>query len=219
MERDSQSGRTATGVGYTYSFSCLTPAQLAVVTGLSTELQRVWRRRDQLPVGTGSPARLTAKDAAEVLVRYELSRNGLPPSESGAISAEVAPSVLWFALLSADGACEILGEEATVTAFMDEFDNSDDIARQLSGVDSLTRFIWRADGGDVELALTRDDMGHEGEHLSVFYLDLSTAGLVLAERLGRPILTVELASGGSGSTRRVRRLTGRKTDEETPFSH
>lgn len=212
MQRKTQSGRTATGVSYTYSFCELTPSQLAEATGLSPELQRVWRRRDQLPQTTGSPARFTSKDAAEVLVRYELSRNGFAPSETGALSAQIAPSVLWFALLMADGACEIFGDEATVTEFLDDFDDSDGIARHISGVETLSRFAWRADGGTMEVTNDRRHMGEEGDHLSVFYLDLSTAGVLLANRVGRPLVAVEASNGGAQPGKRVRRLTGRKPD-------
>jgi len=183
---------------------------LAEVTGLSTELQRVWRRRDQLPVATGSPARFNAKDAAEVLVRYELSRNGLPPGESGALSAEVAPSVLWFALLSADGACEIFGEEATVTAFLEHFENSDEIARDIPGMGALSRFVWRADGGEMDITNDRQNMGEEGDYLSVFYMDLATAGVLLANRIGHPLVTVEMSMEGAPPGKRIRRLTGRR---------
>lgn len=194
--------------GFGWSFCRLAPKDLAEVTGLSTELQRVWRRRSLLPAASGTRAHFSAGATAEILARYELSRHGVSPSDSSEIAKQIAPSILCNALLSADGACEVVGDEAEVGLFLKAFNESDAIACQIAGLDVPSMFAWRADGGPFQLAHDREEMGKEGDYLSVFYLDLATAGQMLADRLARPLVTVEVEPAIHG--RSVRRLTGRK---------
>lgn len=193
-----------------------TPSELAAITGLSPEMQRVWRRRGQLPEGVGSPARFNATDAAELIVRYQLSRYGVSPSESADAGKRAAPLVLWFALLDADGACEVIGSEADVLSFLERFQEGHDLAAGLAGAATRARYVWRADGDELEFVSDLQDAGEAGEFLSGFFIDLSHAGTRLAAVAGRPLMTVELERSGGTQGKRVRRLTGQQTGKAQP---
>lgn len=189
------------------------PSEVAEISGLSPEMQRVWRRRGQLPGGMGSPARFNAIDAAELIVRYELSRYGVSPSESAGAGRQAAPIVLCFALLGADGACEVLGTEPDVSSFLREFEDEHHLAAGLAGATTLANYVWRADGDEVELVSDLQDAGASGDFLSGFFIDLSHAGRRLAEVAGRPLMTVELEPTDGRPGKRVRRLTGHRTPQ------
>jgi hypothetical protein len=171
-------------------------------------MQRVWRRRHQLPEGQGSPARFTGGEAAEVMIRYELSRFGVPPGESADIGKKAATMVLWFALLSADGACEVFGHESDVGQFLEQFENSHALAADLAGATTLARYVWRASGDKLDFVSDLQDVGLFGDFLSGFFIDLAHAGTRLAEVAGRPLLTVEIEPIEGHPGKRVRRLTG-----------
>lgn len=190
-----------------------TPSELAEMTGLSAEMQRVWRRRKQLPEGEGNPTRFSAFEAAEVIVRYELSRYGVSPGASAELGKQAAPLVLWFALINADGACEVIGHDPDVSNFLREFEHQRHLAMALAGVATLYRYVWRADGDNVGLVSDLQDVGAPGEVLSGFFIDLSHAGTRLAEVAGRPLMTVELAFPEGRPAKRVRRLTGQRSQQ------
>lgn len=196
-----------------------TPSEVAEITGLSPEMQRVWRRRGQLPGGMRSPARFDATDAAELIVRYELSRYGVSPSESAALGRRAAPMVLCFALLDADGACEVVGPEPEVSGFLERFENGHRLAAGLAGAKTLAKYVWRADGDEVELVTDLQDAGMAGDFLSGFFVDLSRAGTRLAEVAGRPLITVEMESSEGRTIKRVRRLTRRRVKNDAAACH
>ena len=193
-----------------------TPAELADMTGLSTDMQRVWRRRDQLPEGEGSPARFSAIDAAEVMIRYELSRFGVPPGDSAEVAKKAASMVLWFALLGADGACEVFGQERDVEQFLAEFADSHVLAAEMAGATTLARYIWRTDGDEVDFVSDLQEAGTFGDFLSGFFIDLEHAGTRMAEIAGRPLLTVEIEPIEGQPGKRVRRLTGHQEVSSLP---
>src|SRR5690242_3300587 len=79
--------------GKTCTFAVFRPTEVGRITGVSPALQRVWKRRGQLPWGSGQPAPISAPVAAEMFVRHQLSLNGLPPSDSAEIGGESAAIV------------------------------------------------------------------------------------------------------------------------------
>lgn len=192
-------------------WTLFSPAELAVLSGLNAEMQRVWRRRDQLP-GTGNPTRFTSLEAAEVLVRHRLSLFGVTPGQSQEIGQRAAPLAVYFSLLDADGACEVLGQKDDVDRILDDHDNGDRLARWITGVEEINRFLWRADDGDLDLVADIQDITLPGEHITAFFIDLMAAGSRLGETAGRPLVTVQLEL--PAGSRPYRRLTGRRSSED-----
>lgn len=191
-------------------FAEFTPAELAEMTGLSAELQRVWIRRGQLSASRGRPLRYDAREAAEIFIRLELSRLGVSPSESAEWGRKAMPSVFWKALLAeGTGSCEVIGPQSDVDAFLHRVADDTRWADQLAGVSNApAQYLFRADQGLWDLARSPDTMEVEGERLVVLYINLYTAGQLLAERAKRPLITFELPTLGSSTGRTVRRLTG-----------
>lgn len=204
----------AADVQFSSQFARFSPAELERMTGMPPGLQRLWRRRELLPLGEGKPVRFNTDEAAEVLVRYALSRQGVGPGDSAVLAKNVVPSVVWWALVGADGACEVVGEQAAVERFLARFESDNGLSQEIACSTDAWRLIWRADGGDFKFARGADGIGAGEEHLSILYLDLSAAGVFMANRAGRPLVTVELPVPSPAASKRVRRLTRRLLQAE-----
>lgn len=188
------------------TFTEFSPAEVAALTGLNVETQRVWRRRDQLP-GSGAPARFSPLEVAEVFIRYQFSLHGLPPGQSQAIGRAYAPTLLHFALLNVDGACEVVGSKDDVDRYIKAFEESEGPARQISGVARLARYLWHADGEAVHETNDLSEIAAANGYVSASFVDLIEAGSHFAETARRSLATVEFSIHGN-DVRRTRRLTG-----------
>lgn len=183
--------------GYICTFAKFKPGEVHKLTGMTPALQRLWKRRGQMPLGYGDPEPITARVVAEVYVRHQLALAGLPPSESADIAAKAAQIVLWFGLLSINGACAVMGPKHLVADFIDQFMNSHHIATKLSGVtpERSFRYLYRFGGiGPFHFALGSDDIFNASTFTLLTVLDLETMGNSLAIQAGRPLLTVEIPS-------------------------
>lgn len=179
--------------------------ELTAISGIPQALQRAWRSRGQLPGGSGRGAAFTALDVAEVHVRYQLSLNGVSPSESGAIGREAAGSVLLFGLLSFDGACEVRGDTQAVRRFLEAFAADERLATKIVGQPLVGGYLWRGDGGQLEIATDVVRRIEEKRFVSNFFLDLEVTASQMIERAGRPLFMIEVH--GTTSDKRTRRLS------------
>lgn len=196
--------------GKTCTLANFTPAEVGHITGFSPALQRVWKRRGQLPLRKDGPALFTAPVIAEMFVRHQLSLNGVPPGDSANLGSQSAAVVVWHALLNTDGACEVLGPHKEVQLFLSEFREDHHLATKLSGVTSEIdyRYLYRCDGsGEFR-------RGHDIQHITatanfttLALVDLNQMGTVLGTRARRPLLTVEWAARDTPPSDWIRRLT------------
>lgn len=60
-----------------------TPGELEQISGLGVDMQRVWRRRGQLPSHGSGHARFTIAEVVEIALRVSLSRTGVSPRRVG----------------------------------------------------------------------------------------------------------------------------------------
>lgn len=187
------------------TFTEFLPAEVAAITGLNVETQRVWRRRDQLP-GSGTPARFSPLDVAQVFIRYQFALHGLPPGQSQSIGETYASMLLHFALLNVDGACEVTGSNDDVDRYVSDFQDSENPARQISGAQKSVRYLWHADGEAVHETNDLSEIAEAKGHVSASFVDLIEAGTRFGQMARRPLVTVEFAV--DAGARRHRRLTG-----------
>jgi hypothetical protein len=176
------------------------------MTGLTPDLQRVWRRRDQLPAYEPGTTDFSVLQVAEILVRYNLSVAGLSPSASGKPGSAAAPYVLWFALATVDGACEVVGEAGDVDTYVNRLRDGGHELDALAGVseEGVYRYLVRTNRGDIEFHHDAGGLVAGGGFVWTLIVDLAAAGeaMALATR-GRPLVTVTLATVG----KLVRRLS------------
>lgn len=183
--------------GYIYTFTKFKPGEVYKLTGMTPDLQRLWKRRGQMPLGYGDSEPITARVVAEIYVRHQLALCGLPPSESADIAAQAAKIVLWFALLNHDGACAVVGPKQDVTDFINLFTRNDNLATTICGIsiNDVFRYLYRYGGkGQFQFAKDSDTVSKASTFTSLTLLDLEEIGNSIWSQTGRPLLTVEIPS-------------------------
>ena len=187
----------------TYAF--YSPGELAQISGLSTDMQRVWRKRGQLvPLATGH-ARFKPTEVIEISIRYALSKLGISLADVPAIGPLPINAVIYHALLNCDGACELIGPAQEVNSFLDVFKEDHELALALSGMPSFSNYLILDDEDRVRVV---DDPQHvfDGMGASIIAIDLQVVGRRLMERGRKAIMTVEFPA--RAGVCQVRRLTG-----------
>ena len=74
-----------------------TPADAEVITGVSVDQQRNWRRYGYLPKSLGKHARFKPHQLARMLVMQMLSKRGIGPSKSHIAASEIGAYVIYYA--------------------------------------------------------------------------------------------------------------------------
>lgn len=183
----------------------LTPGAVARCTGLSQALQRVWRKRGHVGASPSGAAKFDVSEAMGIFVRQQLSKFGVPPSKSVSIGDRAGRTAMYFALLNVSGACEVFGSQSDVEDFLTAYEDTDEIAKFLSGADATSRFLWRGESGiflfesDIQKAFDRE------KTVAVSIVDLMVLGTRFGNLAESPLFTVVL--GGNAHNGHIRRLT------------
>lgn len=178
--------------------------ELARISDLAPDLQRLWRRRGHLPeIGSGH-ARFSPSDVIEISIRYALSKFGVSPAESRTIDARAVTGAMYHALLNHHGSCEVIGPAVEVDRFLSDSEWPETVSDILGGPLSTNYLVW----GDDESVRMIDDACKlfDQQTASVIAIDLAVIGARLMERGRKPILTVEVPP--EFAIKRTRRLNG-----------
>ncbi|WP_448659524.1 hypothetical protein ACPVPU_03410 [Sphingomonas sp. CJ99] len=179
------------GIGLV-AFNVFTPGELETATGLTADMQRVWRRRGQLLACDGARARFNADQVAAIAVRFELARFGVSPSETTAIGERAARTVLHSALLSRSRAAQVRGpfdEVATVAA---TFANDHRLADVVAGADGSGRYLIALSPSDFEFVDDVASLLSDEGHSAILILDLTVVGIRLADRSPKPLFIIDV---------------------------
>lgn len=189
------------------SYSIFSSTDLTRITGIPGPIQRLWRSRGFLAKSSGANPTFSTLEAAEIFVRYDLSKFGLPPSESKEIGEAAAKIVLLFALLNSDGACEVIGKHGEVSGFLEEFEEDPEIAIRLCGNPELHRYLFRTLSGQIAMVDSLEMAVANHRLRSGAFMDLEQAASEFATRAKGPLISVCLSAEGESDTRR---LTGQQ---------
>jgi hypothetical protein len=186
-----------------------TPGDLEQISGLRTDMQRVWRRRGQLPALESGHARFSIQEVVEITFRYAMSKIGIPPSELKLDLSEATRAAKFHAVF-AHGGCEVIGPPDEVDTFIRTF--AEDHELGISLVESQDASSLKPSSYMVlnEWHETRivDDAEHlvrDTDELNIVF-NLALVGARLVERGRKPVLTVRFQERSGRRT--VRRLTG-----------
>jgi hypothetical protein len=169
------------------------PRELEIATGLTADLQRVWRRRGHLPARAASRASFDAYEVAAIAVRYELARRGIAPSETFPVGREAAPVVLYSALLSGHGAAELRGGFQRLAAVANEFSDNDRIAVLIAGTNAERRYLWTADPPAFSFVADIMSVIHEERFPGMIVIDLTVIGIELVAKAPKPLFLIDVA--------------------------
>lgn len=181
------------------------PGELAQISGLSTDMQRVWRKRGFLVSLTSGHARFDPSEVIEISIKYALSKLGVAPSDAPLLDPLPINAAIYHALLNSDGAFELVGPAQKVDSLLDEFEADHELAFALAGKPSHSNYLILDDEDRVRVL---DDPHHvfDGLGASIIAIDLKVIGRRLVERGKKAIMTAEFPK--AVGMRQVRRLTG-----------
>lgn len=169
----------------------LSPAELEKVSGLGTTLQRVWRRRGELPERLGGHAAFSVHDAATISIAVVLNRFGYTPSEAMNV-AQGYSSVVVRCALEYGGACEVTGTREDVKKFRTFFDTTSFVG-SLVGEEREHRFLYAFDGEPPRLT----EPGLENIDVSTasgYFVNLQAIGVRLLTVADRPLFKIRIGS-------------------------
>lgn len=182
------------GVGRV-AFNVFSPGELEAATGLTADLQRVWRRRGHLPAREGARSSFDAREAAAIAVRLELARFGVAPSETMELGEAAAATVLHSALLSRSSAAEVRGAFDRVAQVAASFVEDDRIATAVTGADGGGRYLWGQMPSQFEFAKDIAPIISEDRIAAMLVLDLTVIGIRLADRAPKPLFLIDVRAG------------------------
>ena len=181
-----------------------TPGELERISGLSTDMQRVWRRRRQLPSLKAGHARFTVPEVIEITIRTALSRAGIPPGET-AIDLASATKAAMFHAVYCHGGVEVIGPASEVNHFLRLFNEDGALGTFLVGDLPISNFLVINDQRETRIVDSTNELVADGEELNVIY-NLARLGRGLVEQGRKPVITVRWPDDPNGRVRR--RLTG-----------
>ncbi|MEQ9694925.1 hypothetical protein [Shimia sp. SDUM112013] len=195
-----------TNGAYLVSKAELSSAEIERACDLPQTLLRSWRSRGCAPKNTGGTRySCSLEDAAKLLLLSSGSKLGISPIEITPLLDRRPQTLVYFALMGCDGACEFRGPRKKVENVVARFNDSDQLPFQFSLADDVSRFMVYHGKGRFEVVSDLQAM-LEAESASQFaVIDLMVLGRKFAEELGRPILTVVLPSDGDEAE--IRRLS------------
>lgn len=183
--------RDIEGVGRV-AFNQFSPKEVAAITGLSTDLQRVWRRRGHLSACEHVRASFNASELAEIAVRYDLTRFGFAPPDTANIGQSVAPTVLYFALLTDIGAADLRGGFKRIAETAQRFSKDDEMARLISGVEDVPRYLRSIDPPKLELLHDVCASLSEEQSSAMLVVDLALIGQRLVSDNPKPLFLIDM---------------------------
>ena len=185
--------RVIPGVVGRSAFGHFSSAELGAATGLSAELQYVWRCRGHLPERSQSKEIFDSIDVASISVRYELSKIGVAPTETSHLGDEISRLVLYYALLTNDRAASVQGGLKRLSQVAGQFDADDEVARRISGISARWRYIWSPAPTALDLVVDFGAILSAERFPAMVVLDLAVIGSNLASNSPKPLFMIDVS--------------------------
>jgi hypothetical protein len=182
-----------------------TPADLERISGLRTDMQRVWRRRGQLPALGSGHARFTISETVEITIRYALSKIGISPSELHLDLGDATRAAMAHAIFT-HGGCEVIGPSEDVDAFLCQFaEDSGELGLSLVGNPERLHYLVVNEWHETRMVDDPEHLISDKDELNIVF-NLPLIGARLVERGRKPVVTIRVLD--RAGVRTVRRLTG-----------
>lgn len=183
---------------YHYELAEFTPGDAEAITGVSTVLQRDWRRRGILPANEDGHARFDVHGLAELMILKSLSDRGLGPQAAKAV-AEIGSGAVVHGALQNEDAFQVESRGPAPAAIdpgaVVRRTSPNKMHRNVMPAPYL--IIW-ADGSevwqfDVQKAIDAISKSAQEDKLGgpITIIDQYAMGNLLFRRAGRPLVSVE----------------------------
>ena len=158
-----------------YTLTTFTPAEVEKITGLTTTMQRDWRRRGFLPSNSGH-ARFDAFGLAEALVMKLLADRGIGPTLTKEIAHWCGVGIIWLILKDVDA---YEGDHLRVFEWLPEDQRP---ASRSTGEDIDEEVRKLAEAAGIDVGLMGGSWGPKGSWLARQILRLRGCGGVVPAR-------------------------------------
>ena len=186
-----------------------TPGELEQISGLGADMQRVWRRRGQLPSRGSGHARFTIAEVVEITLRVALGKAGVPPGDLVPNLAGAASAAMHHAIFC-HGAVEVIGPAVEVEQFLRIFEEDQgDLGSNLIGDPLRSAYLVLNDRREARIVDEPGEIVAEDEELNLVF-NLALVGARLVERGRKPVVSVRFPDRHAERT--IRRLTGLRLD-------
>lgn len=193
--------------GWSVEYQTFAAREALEITRLPQPLLRLWRQRGYLPEKEkGRWAKHDAREIARIYLLYAFSKLGVAPSDAVRIVGDLSADLLFFSILSGDGACEFLGPPSQVNAMRRQFDESFEVARSVVQPKDERRYVVSVHGGAYKRVSDINDMIDVGASEYFSCIDLVAAGGGIAVRAQKPLVTFRFRADHSDEPK-VRRLS------------
>ena len=186
------------------------PEDIARVSGLSIDLQKLWRSRGVIPKKTGTRVRYSPSDAAKFTLVRIVQSNGCSQAQAIETGEKFKDLLLKLAMLDGEGAVAIVGTPPFVTAFLKSWENSEELSGFISGCQTSVRgrILISADGADFEIASRVPDLDLLESPTQFTAINLAALARVFVNAFGKPFVLVQEKLEPGSKAPRIRKLTG-----------
>lgn len=179
----------------TVDLEMFTSTEASRISGMPQDMLRLWRSRGHLPAKTGRGAVYTALEIAEIMVRYDLSLNGIAPAKSAEIGSRGAQSIMWIALINHPICCEIIGNEVQIESLQELHRETDLVVKSLFPLGGKGDLLFRRDSMEPEILADLQTPIDERSFKSAMILNFQTYARVLVNEAGQPLLCLSYGVG------------------------
>ncbi|MBU2326091.1 MAG: hypothetical protein KJ755_01840, partial [Alphaproteobacteria bacterium] len=163
---------------------------VAEIAGMQPDMLRLWRSRGHLPKLKKRGVAYSAFEIAEIMVRYELSNNGIAPAKSDKLGRECAPIIVHMGVLNHPRCCEVIGPANVVEQLQQFHQESSEFVTHLTHCHSPKLFLVRRDSEYPDLFSTLDALD-ERLFKSAMVLNLHKCAEIIIARSKQPLFTCE----------------------------
>lgn len=193
----------------------LDSADIERATGLTAELQRIWRNRGVIAKKSGTRAKYTPLDAAAFGLAKVLRFYGCPQPEALKLSRDYEDRILQLAMENAFGVIETFGTPSFTDQLFKEMDASDRIFGEIAGIGESSKalLLVSADGQGFEEAREVPEPLTLGGPIHFCTIDLVALSRNLADQIGRPLVTIRQKIADDSGAAIIRRIYQPKTEK------
>lgn len=174
----------------TVKFSKFNAREFARIADMPEDLVRVWRSRGHIQA-EGRGAAYPANALAEAMLRHDLARHGIPPSESVDVGQDGAAKILALVMINYPVVCEVVGPAEAVSWLKQKYQSAGSLTDVLYGADVKDQLLVRLDGGLLRSMPAGAAELQKPGYRSALVFNLEGYAARLAEMAGKPVMSFE----------------------------
>lgn len=186
------------------TFAGIEQANVGTVAGLTPDTEQNWELAGKMPRRGSECQTVSAVEGVNLALTHELASRGWDFVDSDLVIGRSVANVFFFALLAANGACEVTGLPNLVDRFRADFTKDAELAASLTCEEDRHRYLYRyGHEGAFQQGQNLQWIIDQSDNAPICLIDLQGVATRLCSRMGRPLLNIELVDHEPGCAERV----------------